>query len=113
MATFDEESRKTAQKLSDVVMEYTAQFIAEDYLDEYSRAQRRKHALHVPRELDDKMYQFIDEIEKIETKDQVRHTMIKRLKAFVFALGCFSIVVLGFVLSVEGVRQALMMYFGF
>lgn len=111
MAMFDEESKKTAQKLSDVVLEYTAQFIAEDYLEEYSRAQRRKRTLQVPKELDEHLYQIIDRMEKIERKQQKKHIIEQRIKTLVFAVGCVAIVALCFILSVAGVRDALLIYF--
>lgn len=112
MAMFDEESRQTAQKLADVALEYTAQFIAEDYLEEYSRAQRRRKTFPIPRQLDDRMFQIIDKMEKAEKKQQTKYLVEQRIKTLVFAVGCVAIVALGFVLSVAGVREALLVYFG-
>lgn len=38
MAVFKEEYFKSTEKMADAVMEYAAQFIAQDYLEEYKKA---------------------------------------------------------------------------
>lgn len=112
MATFDEESRRTTQKLSDVALEYAAQFIAEEYLEEYGKSHRKRRPLIVPKSVDDRLYEVIDKMEKIEKKYQNKHRVFQRIRTLIFAVGCVAIVTLGFVLSVSGVREALLVYFG-
>ena len=53
---FDEELHNISEKMSDLVMEYAARFIAQDYFDAYGRAQDDDRAEFVPAAFDDKMY---------------------------------------------------------
>lgn len=104
---FDEEYRKTSQKMADVVLEYAAQFIAEDYLEEYRRAKKRPHMNFVPKELDDKLYDKIDKLEKQDIFQRKMRNYKKKIKSTIFVIGCFAIAILIFVFSINSIRQAI------
>ncbi|WP_324824522.1 hypothetical protein [Sinanaerobacter sp. ZZT-01] len=107
MKTFDEEYKKTSQKMSDVVLEYAAQFIAEDYLEEYRRAKRRPRAVFIPRELDDRLYQKIDKLEKREIYQRKFRLLKQTIRHIVFGAGCAAILFVIFIFSVEPIRKAI------
>lgn len=111
MKTFDEEYKKTSQKMADVVLEYAAQFIAEDYLEEYRRAKKRPHTIFVPKELDDKLYQKIDKLEKREISQRKLRLFKKAIKNIIFGIGCIAIVFVIFVFSADPIRQAVFEFF--
>ncbi len=108
MKTFDEEYKKTSQKMADIVLEYAAQFIAEDYLEEYRRAKKRPRTVSVPRELDDRLYQKIDKLEKQEGYQRKFRHFKRTVRNIVFGVGCVAILFVIFMFSVEPVRQAIL-----
>lgn len=55
MAIFQEEYFNTTQKMGASVMEYAAQFIAQDFLEEYREAQEQKDGAYVPVTFDQEM----------------------------------------------------------
>lgn len=55
MAIFHEEYFNTTEKMGDSVMEYAAQFIAQDFLEEYRSAQGQKNGAYVPVSFDQEM----------------------------------------------------------
>lgn len=55
MAIFQEEYFNTTEKMGASVMEYAAQFIAQDFLEEYRDAQEQKEGSYVPVAFDQEM----------------------------------------------------------
>lgn len=98
--------------MADVVLEYTAQFIAEDYLEEYRRAKKRPSMVFVPKELDDRLYQKIDKLEKQEVFQRKIRQYKRWIKNTIFVIGCIAIVIVIFVFSANPVREAIFNFIG-
>ena len=62
MSAFSAEQIKTSEKMSDLVMEYASQYIAEDFLEVYEKASEKSLAIpevFVPPDFDEKIYKKI------------------------------------------------------
>ena len=88
MSAFDVEQVKTSEKMSDLVMEYVAQFIAHDFHEAYGRARGEVGngaAPVTPAEFDDRIYKKITKL--------ARKSAGNNFKALRFALSAVAVAI--------------------